>query len=139
MRNYWFFLALAVLIVSFGHTQNVFATPAPPRVVINPHTQQCDEDFYWTDECGQAILPTGWEFYAGEKCPAGYGHVHLAAEWEIYPSELCCNLYGGNPKYCPSAIPRLSVPNQWLPWFGGLLILTGISLGSYRLLLKRKS
>lgn len=45
MRKKWFFLVLVVLILSLGLTQNVFATPAPPRMVINPHTQQCDENF----------------------------------------------------------------------------------------------
>jgi len=64
----------------------------PPRPVVNHSTRQCAV-IVPGDECGDVILPTGWEYLdeaAGEKCPDGYSTIELHPEWAKFKVEHCC-------------------------------------------------
>jgi hypothetical protein len=96
---------VVVVALALALPQIVFATPDAPRVVINPSTQECDPVFYWSDECGHAILPPGWEFSTVNACPASYKQTELTAEWTKAQNDFCCQARGGD--YCPSVLTPL--------------------------------
>jgi hypothetical protein len=153
MKNYRLLLFAILLFLSFFTTQQVLATPDAPRVVINPTTLTCDPVFYWRDECGEAILPEGWQYWNESTCPAGYSETDLQAEWRKYQTNFCCQARGGD--YCGASTPLqtempspIATPaetqapapdNNLLKLAGSISILTGIGLGIYGLRRKRKT
>lgn len=64
------------------------AAPLPPRRVVNHQTQQCAE-IVPGDECGDVLLPPGWEYTDGE-CPAGYTPGEIQVEWVHFEVSICC-------------------------------------------------
>lgn len=152
-----FFVCLLVVGLSLIMVRTALATPDAPRVVVNPSTLACDPVFYWRDECGEAILPSGWEFSTENACPTGYTVTELKAEWSQYQTDFCCQARGGG--YCPAgqpgALPSPFVtepltstpvpvsapapaPDLTLPVAGGASILAGLAFGAYKLLTGKK-
>jgi hypothetical protein len=141
-----FFILLIVAGLSLVAIRTALATPDAPRVVVNSSTLACDPVFYWRDECGEAVLPSGWEFSAGSACPAGYTVSELKAEWSKYQNDFCCQARGGG--YCPAAqpgaspsplvgetpTPAPSAPDLTLPLAGGASLLAGLAFGAYKFL-----
>ena len=73
-------------------TSGVDAAPMPPQPVINHQTRQCAV-IVPGDECGDVILPPGWENLdeaAGETCPSDYTTIDLHPEWARFKVEHCC-------------------------------------------------
>lgn len=136
MQRKWLLGILLASLLTFGLTQTVFATPDPPRVVINPSTRQCAPVVYWQDECGSLILPPGWEFSTESTCPAGYTQVNSLPhqEWKKQPNDFCCMSRGGD--YCPR--PNLLKSPEILPVAGGFFILAGLGLGTYAFLTRKR-
>jgi len=149
----------SIVLLTLVITERVLATPDPPRVLVNHDTRQCDPLVYWRDECGEIILPTGWEFHDENSCPADYTVIELSRlEWDKYQNAFCCQNYGGmncpetltipapSPSITPSPKPespptggQASEGPQILPVAGGLSLLTGLGLGIYGLLSKRRA
>lgn len=152
-----FLLPILSLGIFFSAYQIVFATPDPPRVVINKSSLECDHTFYWRDECGEVILPPEWEYSTESACPDGYTIRDLQVEWTKYQNDFCCQTRGGN--YCTDAAitsspvitliagnratntPQTTVVSdspaqnpELLPVAGGLSILAGLGLGLYQIL-----
>jgi len=160
MHKRWFFLVLAVLILGFGLTQNVLATPDAPRAAINRSTLECLPSVYWRDECRELVLPAGWEYINESTCPAGYTEI---AKFELevlpYQNAFCCQQRG--EEFCPATMaspsplvtllaetetptvapvpPETSANSGTLPIAGGLSLLAGLGLGAYALLRRKKS
>jgi hypothetical protein len=68
------------------------AAPMPPSPVVNHQTRQCAV-ITPGDECGDVILPPGWEYLdeaAGEVCPDGYTTIELRPEWAHFKVAHCC-------------------------------------------------
>jgi hypothetical protein len=90
-------LCLAGLLISSLLTVLLFyalanAAPMPARPVVNHQTRQCAV-IVTGDECGDVILPTGWEYLneaAGEKCPDGYTTIDLHPDWAHFKVAHCC-------------------------------------------------
>lgn len=160
MKTYRLAILLTIVLLTLVVTQRVLATPDPPRVLVNHDTRQCDPLVYWRDECGEIILPVGWEFHTENTCPADYTVVELSRlEWDKYQNAFCCQNYGGmncpetptlttapSPSATPTPEPETqptgeTAPEnpQILPLAGGLSLLTGIGLGIYGLLSKRRA
>lgn len=152
-------ILLTVILLTLAVTQRVLATPDPPRVLVNHGTRQCDPLVYWRDECGEIILPAGWEFHDENACPAGYTVIELSQlEWGKYQNAFCCQNYGGlncpetltlpAPSPSETSSPEQEIPPtggeapanpQILSVAGGLSLLTGLGLGIYGLLSKRRA
>ena len=147
-----FFILLMAAGLSLVAVRTALATPDAPRVVVNSSTLACDPVFYWRDECGEAVLPSGWEFSTGSACPAGYTVTELKAEWSKYQNDFCCQARGGG--YCPAAQAEASpsplngetptsapvqapAPDLTLPLAGGASLLAGLAFGAYKLLTGR--
>ncbi len=163
IRNRLILIISAFILLTFGIVQSVFATPDPPRVVINHTTRECDPLVYWRDECGEVTLPSGWEYHPESACPAEYTITELEGlEWDKYQNDFCCQNYGGmncpqenqaglspNPPVTlvietatPSATPEPARPSPGsviLPVAGGLSLLAGIGLGVYGFLLRKQN
>ena len=163
INNRLILLISAFILLTFGVAQTVFATPDAPRVVINHTTRECDPLVYWRDECGEIILPSGWEYHTESACTAEYTVTQLERlPWDLYQNDFCCQHYGGmncpeenqaslspDPLVAPviaSAAPvatpepaRPSPGSVILPLAGGLSLLAGIGLGVYGLLGRKKS
>jgi len=156
----WFFPLLAVLILSFGLTPRVFATPDPPRAAINPSTLECVPSVYWRDECRELLLPAGWEYTNSSTCPAGYTEIaRFDLEILRFQNDYCCRQSGGD--FCPetmaspsplvtlniepetpTALPtpvETSTDSNALPIAGGLFLLAGLGLGAYALLRRKRN
>lgn len=136
MRRKWFLLILAIFFLALGWAQTVSATPDAPRVVVNPATRECAPVVYWRDECGEAILPSGWEFSPESTCPADYTVVQRlpGVAWKNYQSDFCCMSRGED--YCPQ--PEAPQGPEVLPIAGGLSLLAGLGLGAYKLFAGKK-
>lgn len=68
----------------------VEAAPMPPQRLVNHDLRQCA----WIvpgDECGDAVLPAGWEILDSDECPAGYAEVDLRMEWIHFKTDFCCS------------------------------------------------
>ncbi len=68
------------------------AAPMPPSPVVNHQTRQCAV-ITPGDECGDVILPPGWEYLdeaSGEVCPEGYTTIELRPDWAHFKVPHCC-------------------------------------------------
>lgn len=80
-------LVLSVMIAAATFTLSI-AAPLPPRRVINHQARQCAE-IIPGDECGDVVLPPGWE-YIDVECPQEYAVVDLRPEWVPFKVSFCC-------------------------------------------------
>lgn len=64
------------------------AAPMPPRTAVNHAARECAQVLPG-DECGDAILPAGWEYVDGD-CPADYARVELRLQWSHFKAPFCC-------------------------------------------------
>jgi hypothetical protein len=83
-------VGLALLLVA-GLWAVARAAPLPPRIAVNHGERQCAM-FVTGDECGDAILPEGWEYQPPDDlaCPEGYSMVDLRPEWQHFKAPFCC-------------------------------------------------
>jgi hypothetical protein len=86
-----FIVASILLLLLLSYTLSS-AAPMPPSPVVNHQTHQCAV-IVPGDECGDVILPSGWEYLdeaAGEVCPEGYATIELHPEWAHFKVPHCC-------------------------------------------------
>ncbi len=110
------------------------AAPMPPSPVVNHQTRQC-AIITPGDECGDVILPAGWEYLdeaAGEGCPEGYASIELYPEWAHFKVSHCCTEgHSGVSGDCQDVVIDQSkqrcafvddiqactgLPNRWEAW-----------------------
>jgi len=90
-------IAVALLVVLTR------AAPLPPRQIVNHQLRQCAV-ITPGDECGDAILPPGWE-YTDAECPAGYTTGSPQIEWAHFKVPWCCTeSHSGVPGDCKDVI-----------------------------------
>ena len=96
---------LFAIILTWGILRVALAAPMPPRLVVNHETKQC-ATILPGDECGDAILPEGWEYSDGE-CPQGYAEVELRLEWAHFKTSFCCTEgHSGSSGDCEDLVIR---------------------------------
>jgi hypothetical protein len=82
------------------------AAPLPPRMAANHQIRQCAMVLPG-DECGDAILPPGWEYLDKPECPSGYTQVELRLEWKHFKAPHCCTeSHSGVPGDCQDVIKQ---------------------------------
>jgi hypothetical protein len=96
-----------VIILVFLYIQTTTAAPMPPRPVINHQSKECAE-IVPGDECGDVVLPTGWEYLDpsnGEQCPQDYTIVELSPDWVHFKVPHCCTTgHSGSPGDCQDVV-----------------------------------
>ena len=126
LAAFLFFLSLSFTLAS--------AAPMPPSPVVNHQTRQCAV-IVPGDECGDVILPSGWEYLdeaAGETCPEGYATIDLNPKWMHFKATHCCTEgHSGSSGDCQDVVIQQSkrqcafvediqtcaaLPNGWETW-----------------------
>ncbi len=93
-------LSFIVAVASFTYST---AAPLPPRRVVNHQARQCAE-IIPGDECGDVVLPQGWEYLDAE-CPQDYAIVELRPDWTPFKASFCCTEgHSGVPGDCDDVV-----------------------------------